>query len=1467
MTRGILTSGGFEKIPLANQTGGGQKVRLYHLPNPTDEKIARAKAALQRQVHDKVRQYQGKLEAFEEEIREKPYLWREGHSFCLVKGETKGTRLNLIDRSQAKYDFKQNVNVGKSFIVKGSNSEVNIQTVNFITVQQPSSDDARKTNHEEKSTLNRDVLIDLQSAIELGHAWNCLYDKIYRFLPDTDKRHVLELVKQIEEKELINGASKMPSLSSVGQMFIQAEVFLFNHRYKKALERYMGLIQELVSKKAISSAIEVALEAKCLAKKCELAAHSTHDMVDGVNIAYQYSVDSMRVRYQNRLNTIGGRRADCYIVYGCGVHEAHQWVESDIKPGLRRAGVWVSDEDLYVRPSLVRFRARAATANFCILVLTSKAMAKASEELKASLPSLNQWSTVIPVVVTEKGDFKVPECLQHLIKPQISIISACQNQYKPTLALIGKALSFEGPLMSQIYGSFDRQAAQALMSPATSSFYHPKKIEKVVLSDVYEMSKPLKKFEKQLERLPVKHIAIVGPDGCGKCSLALKYADKLWRQVDHILFIDGENASTICSGLQSYWLKDPLDRLNNGGDISGILNYIADYFRANFRETFLFVITRIHDDKLIQKISSALERCNGTIIFTSTQTNCKKYLMKPCTTKSAEASLLKLIPKQVRDRKRCANEVAGFHKNYRALLHRNRILIEKQSTGAFAAGVNSLSEALYEKPVRELPYEDYSSLVWRLQLKDLMSHEEVLLLGFFDRTALPLLESCSLYCHLTQIEKERLLAFPSTKGQCCLHPIAYKIIQKELLITLTYDKVDRALEIISQWSVSLQNYQLIEKHCNHMIRFLKKHSADWSNAIAELKRIVVRAAVEEKKRQVTAGVIETKEKYDSSKSIIDAADWLCRAEKAKRLYPHDSEISALAAYARLVCFMHDCLSESDQEDMTFFLTYYDDQIESLLTDDTAVELLDGNINAQNLLRAFVHYERGDFANAGDYFLQLVEQYSCEKNVACAYESLLKAIRCIKPIRSLSGQDRQKLITLQTIKKSIFLEFVMTLENPLCKEAKLHNLFIWANSELKNVRKLIEKHLIPDLARLKCGPVCPMVRVETQDISHLIKSSDKILMVAPELQASMKIAQSLPIPEILLEERFSSNCLIIQLKDCQEDGMPKNAIPSQAKKVIPIINAEGCFSAAQYYKKMIPIFGRIVQMEHRDIDEIHNGFISRILDCFQTDRTDHKDIKNNYEADKWENRKIPLRVVDVHHYFVNAEEGASPFLHDAFSHKIQAEIAVRKSLNGWPEKQDTADLLFNLNIAISSLQEVLDKKNLSSEGEIDIGTMKANLDKIRRRIELIEEFTELLETTHVSRRHIHERNISKFNDINQLFYRSLCEKLCAKAKSKEDLAVLIKILNNYEELTDCVSKDNLLTIVCRHRNTFVLEGIMKYITDSVLSFDLRKLDAKRDSEMFSKLQQAKKAIIEPILANPCNGKINDQNGEVANGYSN
>lgn len=100
----LLTNGGFTKIGLSklSQTAVGEKVRLYHLENPTEEKIAKAKEAILKEVSLKNREYVGDLEDFEIEIQEEPYLLKQGRTLFLFSQEEASAMLKDYSRAMQK---------------------------------------------------------------------------------------------------------------------------------------------------------------------------------------------------------------------------------------------------------------------------------------------------------------------------------------------------------------------------------------------------------------------------------------------------------------------------------------------------------------------------------------------------------------------------------------------------------------------------------------------------------------------------------------------------------------------------------------------------------------------------------------------------------------------------------------------------------------------------------------------------------------------------------------------------------------------------------------------------------------------------------------------------------------------------------------------------------------------------------------------------------------------------------------------------------------------------------------------------------------------------------------------------------------------------------------------------------------------------------------------------------------------
>ena len=130
IAKGILSTGGFEKIPLGDQVQEGQKLSLYYLNDLTEEKIARAKKALIEQTSRKGRDYQGNLDTFNEEVREKRYLLKEGRNLHLIEGEAKktpeGIKHTLVNLSQSINNFLRGVAIGGNFIVTSQYVTINI---------------------------------------------------------------------------------------------------------------------------------------------------------------------------------------------------------------------------------------------------------------------------------------------------------------------------------------------------------------------------------------------------------------------------------------------------------------------------------------------------------------------------------------------------------------------------------------------------------------------------------------------------------------------------------------------------------------------------------------------------------------------------------------------------------------------------------------------------------------------------------------------------------------------------------------------------------------------------------------------------------------------------------------------------------------------------------------------------------------------------------------------------------------------------------------------------------------------------------------------------------------------------------------------------------------------------------------------------------------------------------------------
>ena len=117
----LLTNGGFTKIGLnkLSQTADGKKVRLYHLENPTEEKIAKAKEAILKEVSLKHREYVGDLEDFDIDIQEEPYLLKQGKELFLFSQEEASAMLK--DYSRAIQNRSLQLGLASGFSLEASN--------------------------------------------------------------------------------------------------------------------------------------------------------------------------------------------------------------------------------------------------------------------------------------------------------------------------------------------------------------------------------------------------------------------------------------------------------------------------------------------------------------------------------------------------------------------------------------------------------------------------------------------------------------------------------------------------------------------------------------------------------------------------------------------------------------------------------------------------------------------------------------------------------------------------------------------------------------------------------------------------------------------------------------------------------------------------------------------------------------------------------------------------------------------------------------------------------------------------------------------------------------------------------------------------------------------------------------------------------------------------------------------------
>ena len=119
----VLKEGGFVPLQIPHQEG--DKVGLYYLKDLTSEKVEKAKAAIQQQQN-----YQGDLKSFEKDIRDKPYLLREGKTLQLISGEAekipeKGISHHIQISNQSSHVFESTVKIGRNFKITGENPNIN----------------------------------------------------------------------------------------------------------------------------------------------------------------------------------------------------------------------------------------------------------------------------------------------------------------------------------------------------------------------------------------------------------------------------------------------------------------------------------------------------------------------------------------------------------------------------------------------------------------------------------------------------------------------------------------------------------------------------------------------------------------------------------------------------------------------------------------------------------------------------------------------------------------------------------------------------------------------------------------------------------------------------------------------------------------------------------------------------------------------------------------------------------------------------------------------------------------------------------------------------------------------------------------------------------------------------------------------------------------------------------------------
>jgi len=158
--RNILTQGGFTKFPRVPQSTDKCKVVLYYLENPTSEKAKKAKKAILQELGKGGWTYSGDLGSFEQEIKHKNYLLREGKTLQLIEESEIGGKHQITVSNTASYLFKSLVKVGENFNISGSNATVVFNLPSIPQDLPPQNNDSINVKTEHCDFVGREKILD-----------------------------------------------------------------------------------------------------------------------------------------------------------------------------------------------------------------------------------------------------------------------------------------------------------------------------------------------------------------------------------------------------------------------------------------------------------------------------------------------------------------------------------------------------------------------------------------------------------------------------------------------------------------------------------------------------------------------------------------------------------------------------------------------------------------------------------------------------------------------------------------------------------------------------------------------------------------------------------------------------------------------------------------------------------------------------------------------------------------------------------------------------------------------------------------------------------------------------------------------------------------------------------------------------------------------------------------------------------